>query len=50
MEIAVTSITGTDLVITWTAPFDNYEAILEYDIIFLSYGGAYVHAEDECDG
>jgi hypothetical protein len=50
MEIVVTTITDTSLVITWAAPFNNYEAILEYDIIFLSSSGTYVHAEDECDG
>jgi hypothetical protein len=50
MDIVVTSITDTSLVITWIAPFNNYEAILEYDIIILSESGSYVHAEDECDG
>lgn len=50
LAIVQTSIVDTDFVISWSAPFDNYEAILEYDIIILSASGAYIHSEDECDG
>lgn len=50
MAIAVTSISGTDVVVQWTAPFNNYQPVLEYDIIFLSSTGAYVQAETECSG
>jgi hypothetical protein len=38
------------VVFTWQAPFDNHEAILEYDIIFLSETGDYAQEEALCDG
>jgi hypothetical protein len=42
IKIATTSISGTEVVFAWEAPFENYQPILEYDIIFLAKDGTYV--------
>jgi hypothetical protein len=34
IDIPSTTISGTDVIVSWNAPFDNYESIEEYDIVF----------------
>jgi len=48
--IATTSIVGTDVVIDWVAPDNNFETILQYDILFKKADGTYVNDEVNCDG
>lgn len=38
------------MIVEWEAPFANYEAILEYDVIFLTHDGTYVNDEVNCHG
>lgn len=48
--IVSTSIVGTDVLVTWSAPDPNFEPLLEYDIVFLSSTGAYVREGTNCGG
>lgn len=46
-----TRIEGTTVIFEWTAPFDNYQPILEYDFILLTQlPETYVHEETLCPG
>lgn len=47
--IATTANSGTNIVINWQAPFNNYQPILQYDIIFLASDGSYVSSTN-CTG
>jgi hypothetical protein len=47
---ASTSIVGTDVVIDWDAPDDNYETISEYSIAFTASNGDQVSSIDHCVG
>lgn len=50
IEPVVTSITGTDVIIDWNTPSDNFATILEYAIIFETVVGTYVSDLTNCDG
>jgi hypothetical protein len=34
IDIPSTTISGTDVIASWNAPFDSYESIEGYDIVF----------------
>jgi hypothetical protein len=51
MAILSTSIvSSTKVRTTWTAPFDSYEPITEYQIMFLKSDGTYAEDTTNCDG
>ncbi len=47
--IAKTENIGTNILFDWDAPFNNYQPIQRYDIIFLASNGLYVRS-NECKG
>lgn len=49
ISIAKTINLGKNIVVKWDAPFNNYQPILKYDIIFLANNGLYVRSND-CTG
>lgn len=49
INIARSSNQGTNIIVQWDAPFNNYQPILKYDIIFLASNGLYVRSTD-CTG
>jgi hypothetical protein len=49
INIASTRNSGTNIIVAWDAPFNNYQPILKYDIIFLASNGLYVRSND-CTG
>ena len=49
INIASTRNSGTNIIVAWEAPFNNYQPILKYDIIFLANNGLYVRSND-CTG
>lgn len=45
-----TTIDGTNVVIDWPVPDNNYKEILEYDIVFEHSDSTYVQDLTNCDG
>lgn len=48
MSTATTANSGTNVVITWSAPVDNYAAITSYHIKIENDSGAFVDATSHC--
>jgi hypothetical protein len=50
IDMAVTSIDGTNVIINWDTPSANFASILEYEIVFEDVNGSYVEDLTNCDG
>ena len=43
------TIDGTNVVFSWDTPSDNFEPLLEYEVVIEDSQGAYVIDTDHCD-
>mmetsp|Transcript_29136 Transcript_29136/g.28196 ORF Transcript_29136/g.28196 Transcript_29136/m.28196 type:complete len:163 (-) Transcript_29136:195-683(-) len=50
MSILTTANDGTDIKISWSAPYDNEDAISAYKIFVLASDGSYQEDATNCDG